>query len=211
MADDGTPRDYYDLDAILAENQKLPCTFLFEVPNAGYLEGGSEPHLAKGTTVELPFWIGLKIADPVRFGYVSLEIPKPYTSRVRQALEAASRSVNLRSVGGSAGWFYDVGVMLNDTIDDYPLRRILYETFRDRLLEVMDQSQHASARHEVSDASLSDFIAGMDEWERQLFSAGEASNKAMKAWSESDCTSVKIMSSRRIVTSTRYTEGVSCG
>lgn len=29
---------YYDIDAILATQQKLPCTFRYDVPGAGHLE-----------------------------------------------------------------------------------------------------------------------------------------------------------------------------
>ena len=34
--------DYYSIDAIFAENQKIQCTFKQEVPNMGHLEGGNE-------------------------------------------------------------------------------------------------------------------------------------------------------------------------
>lgn len=93
--------DYYSVDAFLAENQvraslelpafmlrgeadetrsqRLPCTFLDDLPDMGYLEGSDQhvrpflmslceakltgrAQLAKNTTVELPFWLGLDIA-----------------------------------------------------------------------------------------------------------------------------------------------------
>ena len=34
--------DYYDIEAILAENQKIQCTFKVSVPDMGHLDGGSE-------------------------------------------------------------------------------------------------------------------------------------------------------------------------
>lgn len=34
--------DYYSIDAILAENQKIQCTFKQGIPNMGHLEGGNE-------------------------------------------------------------------------------------------------------------------------------------------------------------------------
>ena len=34
--------DYYDIEAILAENQKIQCTFEVTVPDMGHLDGGSE-------------------------------------------------------------------------------------------------------------------------------------------------------------------------
>jgi len=32
---------YYDIDAILTDAQKLPCTFELEVPGLGYLDGNA--------------------------------------------------------------------------------------------------------------------------------------------------------------------------
>ena len=34
--------DYYSTEAILAENQKIQCTFKKEIPNMGHLAGGNE-------------------------------------------------------------------------------------------------------------------------------------------------------------------------
>lgn len=31
--------DYYSLDQLLAESQKIPCTFQVTIPNMGHLEG----------------------------------------------------------------------------------------------------------------------------------------------------------------------------
>lgn len=39
---------YYDVDAILTDSQKLPCTFELDVPGLGYLEGNA------GGTVSSP-------------------------------------------------------------------------------------------------------------------------------------------------------------
>ena len=32
---------YYDIDAILTDSQKLPCTFELDVPGLGYLDGNA--------------------------------------------------------------------------------------------------------------------------------------------------------------------------
>lgn len=32
---------YYDIDAILTDSQKLPCTFQLDVPGLGYLDGNA--------------------------------------------------------------------------------------------------------------------------------------------------------------------------
>jgi GINS complex subunit 3 len=34
--------DYYSIDSILAENQKIQCSFKVHVPDMGHLAGGNE-------------------------------------------------------------------------------------------------------------------------------------------------------------------------
>jgi GINS complex subunit 3 len=34
--------DYYSIDSILAENQKIQCSFKVSVPDMGHLAGGNE-------------------------------------------------------------------------------------------------------------------------------------------------------------------------
>jgi GINS complex subunit 3 len=70
---------YYDVDAILTDSQKLPCTFELDVPGLGYLEGNaggtvSLPKLClqililtihqvkSGTKLDLPMWLGIMLA-----------------------------------------------------------------------------------------------------------------------------------------------------
>ncbi|PSR73561.1 hypothetical protein PHLCEN_2v10480 [Hermanssonia centrifuga] len=33
--------DYYSIDSILAENQKILCTFKVDIPDMGHLDGGT--------------------------------------------------------------------------------------------------------------------------------------------------------------------------
>ena len=73
-------RDYFDLDAVLVDNQRLACTFKHDVPGLGYLDGGKDrdvrtrfgrrcsprlwltrPQIKKGTTIQLPFWLALPL------------------------------------------------------------------------------------------------------------------------------------------------------
>lgn len=34
--------DYYSVESILAENQKIQCTFKTDIPDMGHLDGGNE-------------------------------------------------------------------------------------------------------------------------------------------------------------------------
>lgn len=54
---------YYDVDAILTDAQKLPCTFEVDVPGLGYLDGNP------GGTVSHPdlFSPSLTVRDQSRY------------------------------------------------------------------------------------------------------------------------------------------------
>ena len=69
------------------------------------------------------------------------------------------------------------------SIKDDKLLTVLHKTFRDRLAEVFDQAQHASSApasmdgtktsvgQAPMDETAADFVAGMDDWERECESA----------------------------------------
>ena len=53
---------YYDVDAILTDAQKVPCTFELTVPGLGYLEGNMTGDMKQGSKTELPLWLGEMLA-----------------------------------------------------------------------------------------------------------------------------------------------------
>jgi hypothetical protein len=53
---------YYDIDAILTDAQKVPCTFELTVPGLGYVEGNMSGDMKQGSKVELPLWLGEMLA-----------------------------------------------------------------------------------------------------------------------------------------------------
>jgi GINS complex subunit 3 len=46
--------NYYSLDQLLAENQKVPCVFNVTVPGMGYLEGTHERDVNKCPPIQKP-------------------------------------------------------------------------------------------------------------------------------------------------------------
>ena len=150
----------------LTRAQKLPCTFNLDVPGLGHLEGTGERdvrrravrcalswQIRRGTTIELPFWLGLDLASvhdrqarsvappDARSDLLSLALPKPYASRVRNALSASAQSVSLKALNGGA--FFPAGVRLNATcvllngdadarrIQDDKLKEVMHTAFKE--------------------------------------------------------------------------------
>ncbi|BGP12653.1 hypothetical protein JCM10213_008790 [Rhodosporidiobolus nylandii] len=169
---------YYSVHEFLADSQRLPARVLHDVPNTGHLEGSAEKDLKAGSTLDLPYWLASQLSEK---DMVDLTLPRAYSPMVRNALQASPESVHLRNLAGGGGSFYAGGTRLLSLIEDPELARILEASFKARLVQIMDQSQHSLADHGGEGAAY-EFSQGLDGWEKELFHVGETSAKQMKAW-----------------------------
>jgi GINS complex subunit 3 len=118
---------------------------------------------------------------------IDLTMPRAYSPQVRNALQASPESVHLRNLGGGGGSFYAGGMRLlalyifssilppsssasTDALlrrsEDAELGRILENSFKTRLIPIMDQSQHSLADHGGEGAAY-EFSQGLDSWEKE--------------------------------------------
>lgn len=139
---------YYDVDAILTDAQKVPCTFELEIPGLGYIDdnaGGdvrllshtttclidsssnlSTNQIKKGTRVLLPLWLGELLAVQ-RLGtstVVNLDLPASIAPRVLNALKADARTVDLRAL---AAHFYGLAARVLDLFEEEEVVDVLSE------------------------------------------------------------------------------------
>jgi len=98
--------DYFSIEAILAENQRIQCTFKDETPGMGHLGGGTERDIAMLSKIQLPLWLAYTI---IYSDWADFNIPTPFGSRVRNALKAEARSVRLSNLVGAGGFWYGFG------------------------------------------------------------------------------------------------------
>ncbi|KAK8214483.1 DNA replication complex GINS protein PSF3 [Phyllosticta capitalensis] len=165
---------YYDIDAILTDAEKVPCTFEHTVSDLGYLDGNAGQEIKQGTKVELPLWMGvtLAVSTPVM---VSLDLPAALSARVVNALKADSRTVDLRAL---APHFFTLGAWMLDLFEEEELGEILAESFKARAKVIADQAHNP--RGALGEGA--DFLRGLDESERQLFRAAHDSAKEVRTW-----------------------------
>lgn len=132
-------QSYWSISDILADSARIPCSFNIDVPNLAHLaadasvleqqqfQASQQSQQGKGqgrgnsddavnaavtgtikekTKLELPFWLVelLALND-----IVTPSLPRPYSQRVRNALNADANSVQLRS---QSNWWYAVGMRL---------------------------------------------------------------------------------------------------
>ncbi|KZS97639.1 GINS complex, Psf3 component [Sistotremastrum niveocremeum HHB9708] len=177
---------YYSIDAILAENQKLQCTFKHSVPGLGYLEGGDAKDIKESDRVQLAYWLALR--PLLQTGSADFTIPASFSQRVQNALNAEPRSVRLSSLVGGGGHWYALGRMIAQLLDHKEatqLAGLLNKTFQQRLIDLMDQAQHFGGSSTTSGQGGEDFREGFDATERELFALAQDSTRATKVWHES--------------------------
>ncbi|KAK6344155.1 DNA replication protein [Orbilia brochopaga] len=171
---------YYDVDAILTDAQKIPCTFEVDVAGLGYLDGNDNADMKAGTKLELPIWLAEMLAVSEQLGtenFIHTNLPHALSAPVMNALKANPLSVNLRDL---ATHFYALGERMVNLVEDAEEELVdtLSETFRQRVIEIADHA--ANLRGALGEGS--DFLMGLEESERQIFRAAHDSSRAMKLW-----------------------------
>lgn len=102
---------YYDLDHILAQEELVPCTTLFDFSYLSHLdpdnhvvdsvnandENAPKPRrnhvLAENSRIKVPLWAVEKWA---MLGYVRVSLPRHFNTKARERLEADPSEVDLR-------------------------------------------------------------------------------------------------------------------
>ena len=129
------PQSYYDIDAILAEEELVPCTTLFEFSHLADLDpdgihhhqqnqdhneayGESSAYLPENSRIKIPLWAVEKWAT---LGFVRLQLPRHYGRRARERYDADPGDANLRYVSVSESPSFS-------DIDRYALLRFDFST-----------------------------------------------------------------------------------
>ncbi|KAF8897348.1 hypothetical protein BD779DRAFT_1490327 [Infundibulicybe gibba] len=181
--------DYFSIDSILAENQKIQCTFKKDIPHMGHLTGGSERDIKAPSKAQIPIWLAYTI---IYSDWAEFNIPTPFGQRVRSALRAEARSVRLSNLVGAGGLWYGFGKTIMDILTEdqaKDMSALLTRTFQRRLVEVIDQAQHFAALGPIGGGgstgdTAQSFREGLDGTERELFALAQESARQTKRWYE---------------------------
>jgi GINS complex subunit 3 len=87
---------YYDIDSILADDELLPCTTLFDFSHLGHLDDASPlQYLKEETKLKMPLWAMEKWAS---LGYIKVSLPRHLNQKAREKMEADPLAFDLRYV-----------------------------------------------------------------------------------------------------------------
>ncbi|KAF9427484.1 DNA replication protein [Podila epigama] len=168
--------DYYDIDAILAEDQNIKCVFQENVPGLAWLEGGHDSMLKAGARVDIPFWLAREIVQNEEGGVdVAIETPEFYNTKVRNGLRADATMVDLPKLCPN---FFRFGTQYLQLADDPQLGQVLGDAFKARLQLTMDHTQSGGNN------SGAEYLDRLDETERELYKAGLESSASLHQWNQ---------------------------
>lgn len=180
--------DYYDVQSILAEEERVPTVFRTPALELGFLDCTSDGNglLSAGAKAELPLWLATRFADKL---FVHVDAPKCFCGRFRTYLLADPTVVNLRERSAS---YYDTGFSIAGFVgQDCPaLTAALIRTLAMRFADILDKAQNS--RNE----DISNLTRGMTNLERRLFEAGHRGADEMYHWKRRDSTRVVAAAAR---------------
>ncbi|KAJ1988082.1 DNA replication protein [Dimargaris cristalligena] len=162
--------DYYDIDAILAEQQRIPSTLLVDIPGLGLDEQNGGGDMQANSTVELPYWIAETLAAN---DFIELQMPKPFSARMRRILQASCTNVNFHTL---CPYFYEFGLKLAVTFDEPQLNDLLAEVYRKRLELILDAAQRADSQN------MAEFVSQLDESEKKVYILAKQSTQSIRQW-----------------------------
>ncbi|KAG4099493.1 GINS complex, Psf3 component [Neocallimastix lanati (nom. inval.)] len=190
--DEEYEEDYFDLDAILAEQQKMQASFIVDIPGLGFLENNPGEPLHKGEKVMLPYWIINELLNIVisnedteeSIYILDLNYPRCFKNQFHNQLIAGPTSVNLYH---SCPYYYHFGRNLLILAESKKISDILLMAYKARIPLIMDYSQQIQVTKDKAE-----FIRGLDEDERQLYKCGCESVISMKKWINREYGTLKL-------------------
>lgn len=170
--------DYYDLDDILADSEKLTCKFNITVPGLGYLEGNPGKPIHEDTKLELPHWLSgilatVAIDEDSNINFLDLADPDIIKEKVINAIKTDPLAVDLHKL---TPYYYSLILKWGNLYTDKTLIANVMNCLKARSLEIYNFSNNANK------TLNNEFLYTLDEFERALFKLTSDSNKSMRKW-----------------------------
>ncbi|CAI2379831.1 unnamed protein product [Moneuplotes crassus] len=153
--------DYWSIDTILAEEQKIKCSMLTSIHEYGHLCEAGKENLEEGDKLEMPLWLAKSLYSEEK---VDIAIPKFFSTSFRETLAADSTIVLLKD---KCNYFYENATILSEILKSEKLKEIIpvvHKAFVERMRMISD---YAEGESEVQNNNM--FIRRLCHIEKELF------------------------------------------
>jgi GINS complex subunit 3 len=176
MQSEAYGRGYFNIQDIMASQERVNCKFEIAVPNMGFLDSSSTNDCLKaGSKLDLPFWL-IKAIYNDKFKFAQIDLPKWYKKFYHEIIKADPNVVDLRKMGP---FYYDFGLLLaglGDLDSGINIAHMLLWCFRNRFRRVMDYSCQTDYRE------LYKAISKLDATETEVYKAGQEDSVGFLKW-----------------------------
>ncbi|SCU98993.1 LANO_0F00408g1_1 [Lachancea nothofagi CBS 11611] len=179
---------YYDIDDILADANKFPCRFNYDIPGLGYLEGNIGKDIKINAKVELPLWLARILAivggdpgigDEGALPFVELMAPDMLSPKVMNAIKSGPVTLDVHSINSH---FYALAVKWATLFNDRDLVQILNYMLLERSQEINNFASSIQLEKLGRGRDMGPFMLTLDEFEKKLYRESHESCKDMKKW-----------------------------
>eukprot|EP00485_Elphidium_margaritaceum_P012411 CAMPEP_0202686780 /NCGR_PEP_ID=MMETSP1385-20130828/2547_1 /ASSEMBLY_ACC=CAM_ASM_000861 /TAXON_ID=933848 /ORGANISM="Elphidium margaritaceum" /LENGTH=167 /DNA_ID=CAMNT_0049341431 /DNA_START=58 /DNA_END=558 /DNA_ORIENTATION=- len=164
--------NYYDIDDILAESKVLPCRFLVDAVELGYLDDTEEcgDDLKQGIVINLPFFL---IKQLYKRRMIDVERPIYYQTRFGESLMVDPKVMNLRA---KCEYWYVLGWKLCKLMEAKEIATWMEKSLQSRNEEIIDQSSHYKS------GKCDHFKSTLTYIEQKLFDQKHETENYMHRW-----------------------------
>lgn len=172
--------NYYDLDDILADAEKVPSRFNLTVPGLGFLEGKPGKSIVKDTKLDLPVWLAESLAacailEGSDERFIELLEPDFISPKVLNAIQSNPVTVDLHSILTN---YYKLVEKWALMYEDRDLIETSMQMLKERAFEISNFANNTNKQMNNG------FIFSLDEFEKKLFKLTSDSSRQMKKWNE---------------------------
>lgn len=177
--------NYYDIDDILAEEERITSIFQVGALHLGALQGAGShnENLDEGSRVELPLWLSRVLRTR---NMVEVRAPPYFAAHSQTNLKSNARNADLKAL---SPYYYEVGIALARMVRGERQRSLVPDMthlFAERVQQIVMSASNSR------DSDVSEISQRLTSWEHALFASGFEQAEESIRWRQRD--SVKLRS-----------------
>ncbi|KAJ2159901.1 hypothetical protein GGF46_002683 [Coemansia sp. RSA 552] len=159
---------YYDIDDILAVQERVPCVLHADLDGLGSAGSGGASKVQRNSRWALPFWMADRLNEE---DVVDMDISPIFSKRANRMYAASPESMQLREISQH---FYQFGLHLGDLVPEVP--QVLRNMYMQRIQRIARIAQQGG------NVDTLDFVQSLDKTEARMLDLCRQAQGAIVEW-----------------------------